>query len=56
MVNVIETLAVIVLTALLLVPVGIAALVLGNAAMFAALIVVVVAIAATVIYTTFEQI
>ena len=54
--NIIETLVVIVLTVLLLVPVGIATLALGNVAMFATLIVVVVAIAATVIYTAFEQI
>lgn len=54
--NVIETLTVIILTALLLVPVGITALAIGNIAMFAAVAVVVVAITATVIYTAFEQI
>ena len=54
--NVIETLAIVVLTVLLLVPVGIAALMIGNIAMFAALAVVVVAIAGTFIYTAFEQI
>ena len=56
MVNIIETVAVIVLTVLLLVPVGIAALMIGNIAMFAALIVVVVAITSAVIYTAFEKI
>jgi hypothetical protein len=54
--HVIETLTIIVLTTLLLVPVGITALAIGNIAMFAALIVVVVAITATVIYTAFEKI